>query len=199
MTEWALAQLALWGTPLLALTTFLSCLAMPVPASLMMLAAGAFTASGDLNLAAVISGALAGAVLGDQAGFVLARFGRSRLERFTSHGEARQRLMERARRLLHRRGGTGVFLSRWLFSPLGPYVNLACGAGGLSWARFTASGVSGEIVWVAVYVGLGAGFGDRIVLIADISADLSGFLAGLAMTGVLGWILLHLSRSRRRT
>jgi membrane-associated protein len=199
MTEWALSQLALWGVPLLALTTYLSCLAMPVPSSLMMLAAGAFTASGDLSLVAVSSGALTGAILGDQTGYALARFGRGRLTRFTARSDARQRLMERAQKFLTRWGGTGVFLSRWLFSPLGPYMNLASGAGGLSWARFTTSGVAGEMVWVVLYVGLGAAFGDQIMLVADLTADLSGFLAGLVVTVGLGWLLLRLSRSRHHS
>lgn len=52
----------------LALVSFLSCLALPVPASVVMLAAGALASAGDLALAPVALGALAGAVPGDQAG-----------------------------------------------------------------------------------------------------------------------------------
>lgn len=49
MSDTLLQLLATYGAPLLALTTFASCLALPVPSSLMMLAAGAFVASGDLS------------------------------------------------------------------------------------------------------------------------------------------------------
>ena len=50
MTEWLLNALATGGVPILAVITCLSCLAMPVPASLMMLGAGALAVSGDLSL-----------------------------------------------------------------------------------------------------------------------------------------------------
>ena len=81
MSDWIFQTLAAHGVPLLALATLLSCLALPVPSSLMMLAAGAFAASGDLALTGAALAALAGALLGDQLGFALGRSGQSRLDR----------------------------------------------------------------------------------------------------------------------
>ncbi len=68
----------------------------------------------------------------------------------------RAALMGKATGYLRDRGALAVFLSRWLFSPLGPYVNFAGGAARLDWGRFTWAGIAGETVWVALYVGLGA-------------------------------------------
>ncbi|MBD3765178.1 MAG: hypothetical protein IE927_10725 [Rhodobacterales bacterium] len=65
MTEALFALVPVWGAPAIGLITFLSCLALPVPASLAMLAGGAFVAAGDLALAPVARAALAGAVLGE--------------------------------------------------------------------------------------------------------------------------------------
>ena len=59
LSDWFLAQLPLYGPALLGITTFLSCLALPVPSSLMMIAAGAFVASGDLSLPMVAATAYA--------------------------------------------------------------------------------------------------------------------------------------------
>ena len=70
MTDWLLAAVPGYGPWLVAAVTFLSCLALPVPASLLMLAAGGFAAAGDLALWQVAGGALAGAVAGDQAGLL---------------------------------------------------------------------------------------------------------------------------------
>ena len=51
MTEWLLGLVPQYGMYLLAVCTFASCLALPIPASMLMLAAGGFVASGDLSLA----------------------------------------------------------------------------------------------------------------------------------------------------
>ena len=50
MTDWLLALVPQYGLLLLAATTFLSCLALPLPASILMLTAGGFAAAGDLVL-----------------------------------------------------------------------------------------------------------------------------------------------------
>ena len=82
---------------------------------------GAFVASGDLALFAVVLAAFAGVVSGDQVGFRAGSW-----------------------------GVTNVFLLRWLFSPLGPWVNLATGATGVGGLRFTVSDVLGEAIRVAL-------------------------------------------------
>jgi len=197
MNETLFQLLALYGVPLLALTTLASCLAMPVPSSLMMLTGGAFVATGDLALIPVASGALTGAILGDQAGYVLGRRGGGWLDTHLTHRPKRQRLFERARTFTHKRGGPGIFLTRWLFSPLGPYANLAAGASGLAWARFTFWGIAGEVVWVTVYVGLGYGFADNISMGAELATQALGFLAALGLTIFLGVWLLRTMRKPR--
>ena len=150
MTEAALDLLLGGGPVILALATFLSCLALPVPSSILMLSAGAFAASGDLNLATVVLAALAGAVLGDQAGFLLGRAGQGRIATLATRSDAARRLAADASRLIQHRGNTGVFLSRWLFSPLGPYVNFAAAGLGMDRSRFTLWAALGEVVWVTL-------------------------------------------------
>lgn len=50
MPDWLLGQVPTYGLWLFAASTFLSCLALPIPASILMLAAGGFVAAGDLPL-----------------------------------------------------------------------------------------------------------------------------------------------------
>ncbi|MBT8408072.1 MAG: VTT domain-containing protein [Alphaproteobacteria bacterium] len=197
MTETLLQLVASYGALVLGVATFLSCLAMPVPTSLMMLAGGAFVASGDLALASVAGAALTGAVFGDQAGYALGRSAGGRLLQEIERHPARARLVHKARGLLGRFGGTGVFLSRWLFSPLGPYVNLIGGAAGLGWARFSIASVLGETVWVALYIGLGAAFSSDVVLLADLLGNLVATLALVAVAAALGYLLLQRLREER--
>ena len=185
MSETLIALVPLYGLWLIAAVTFLSCLAVPVPSSLLMVAGGAFAASGDLSLLATGGAALAGALAGDQAGFAIGRRARGLLERLRQGSESRRALVRRAEAFAGRWGHAGVFLSRWLLSPLGPYVNFIGGATGMGWAAFTFWGAAGELVWVALYTGLGFVFSDQIRMIADLASNISGLLAA----GVLAWIL----------
>ena len=69
MTELVLAFAADYGVPLLFVVTLLSCLALPVPSSLLMLASGGFAASGDMSLIVAGLAAFTGAVIGDNLGY----------------------------------------------------------------------------------------------------------------------------------
>lgn len=77
MTDTLLALVPEHGALVLFIATFLSCLAVPIPSSLLMLAAGAFVASGDLAALPVAVAALSGAILGDQVGYGIGHSGES--------------------------------------------------------------------------------------------------------------------------
>ena len=96
MSDWFLAAVGSWGIPALALATFLSCLAVPLPSSMMMLAAGAFAASGDLVLWQVMAAALTGALIGDQLGYAAGRLGGPSLVARLSRAPQRATLVRRA-------------------------------------------------------------------------------------------------------
>ncbi len=193
MTDAILPLVPVWGVWLVAAVTFLSCLALPVPASLVMLAAGAFSAAGDLSLATAAGAAFAGAVAGDHLGYALGRLGGGALDRAMARAPQRRAALDRARDALHARSGMAVFLTRWLLSPLGPYVNVAAGAARLPLARFTLPDLLGEGVWVAGYTGLGFAFAGQIELLGDVLGNASGALAAGAVAVVLAlWLMRRL-------
>lgn len=189
MTDTLFGLLPVYGAWILLIATFLSCLAVPVPTSLMMLAGGAFAASGDLDLAAVLLAAWIGALLGDQAGYFIGRRGGAPLLARAQRAPHAAEPIARATSYLHRRGGSAVFFSRWLFSPLGPYVNFIGGAGRLRWPVFTLWSATGEAVWVVIYVALGYAFASRIDAVASVTGNLAGFLAAAVVAVLLGRLL----------
>jgi membrane protein YqaA with SNARE-associated domain len=132
MTEALFGLIPTYGAWILMIATFLSCLAIPVPTSLIMLAGGAFIASGDLNVFSVVAAAWGGAILGDQAGYFVGRSGGAPLLARARNAPRAAEPIARATSYLHRRGGSAVFFSRWLLSPLGPYVNFIGGAAALA-------------------------------------------------------------------
>lgn len=178
-----------YGVAVLVVATFLSCIAMPIPASLIMLAGGAFAAGGDIGLTPAIAACLVGAVLGDQAGYAIGARGAGLLDRIEAQYPARAVLIARARNFTAKWGAPGVFFSRWLVSPLGPYVNLISGASRARWVRFTTWSVLGEIVWVSIYIGLGFTFSGYIADIAQVASNFVGLLAAIAVAIVVGRIV----------
>ena len=131
MTDSIFALVTTYGYFGVFICAYLSCLLVPVPTSLMMLAGGALAASGDISAPILIVAAFIGAVLGDQTGYLVGRkFGRRALTRL-ARSPARARVIARAEKTVDERGGIGVFFSTWFVAPLGPYVNVAAGAGGL--------------------------------------------------------------------
>jgi len=82
-----------------------------------------------------------------------------------------------------------VFFSRWLVSPLGPYVNFLSGGTRVNWLTFTLWDIAGEAVWVGLYVGLGFAFSDQLEAVGQILGNLSGALAAGLVTFALGWML----------
>ena len=195
MTEWLLALVPQYGLWLLALTTFCSCLALPFPASILMLTAGGFVAAGDLVMWQAYGAAAAGAVAGDQVGFWAGRrFGTRLLARLRAD-PARDRLLARAVDLMEKRGLVAVYLSRWLFSPLGPWVNLTAGSTGYGWHRFTAAGVAGEATWAAIYVGAGFVFAGNVEAASSMLGSVLGIVAGGAAVIILGVWLFNSQRS----
>lgn len=198
MTDALFGLVADYGVWVLAASCYLSCLLVPIPTSLLMLAGGAFVAAGDLDGSTALAGAWLGAVLGDQTGYAVGRRFGPLLERFADQRVSRQKLYRRATETVRHKGEIGVFFSTWLFAPLGPWVNMAAGASGLAWHRFSLWDAAGEAIWVFGYIALGYSFAGQLTLIGDLTSSLSGFLAAAAITALLGWMLLRRMRKPGR-
>ncbi len=188
---YVLLGLAQYGLPALFGAILVAALGVPLPGTLLLLAAGAFVAQGGLDLWWVLGLATAAAVLGDQLGYGLGRWGSARLvARLSRWGGGADRLGQ-AERLARRWGGWGVFLSRWLLTPLGPVLNLTSGLARYPWPAFLCFDVAGEAVWVTLYVTLGRLFSDQAQTLSAALGNLTWALVGLVGIAVLGRLLLR--------
>lgn len=191
-----LAFMADYGPVAIAILLAAGQFGVPLPTSLALITAGALAAAGDTDLVTSALLALAGAVSGDQAGFYAGRLinnatGLSGNRAGKGKNSNRlSRAVSKATPLVDRYGATGVFFTRWLVTPLGPAVNVAAGAGGLSWPRFTLAATTGEIIWVAAYIGLGYGFAANVEALAGLIGNLSLGVAALTVAVYLGYRLV---------
>lgn len=196
MTDVIFTLVADYGVGIVFCVTFLSCLALPVPSSLLMITSGGFAATGDLELMSVLFAAFAGAVLGDNTGYWIARGLGEKLDTWLDNHPRRAALKSKGTAFMDKRGGSSVFFSCWLVAPLGPYINYISGITKFTWPRFAMWGVLGEIVWVGLYVGLGYVFADNITALASLMGNASGFVTALAVVTALGWWLVRAARKQ---
>ena len=186
MTETVLALIPDYGLLVLFVVIALACMAVPLPASVLTLTAGSFSAVGDLSLVLVLAVAFVAFAIGDQSAFWIAqRFGRVPIKRLATSRRFGP-VICRSEALLQERGALAVFLSHTIFSPTCPYVTYLSGAGGLSWGRFTAVALPGAAMWVGAYAGLGFVFATQLEQIATLISNFLGVvLAAALVIGVL--------------
>jgi membrane-associated protein len=177
-----------YGVAVVFAAVALGCFGVPAPATVSLVVAGAFIASGDLALVPVLVTGFVAAIIGDQAGYWAGVSGSrwaERLQASTRTGDT----IAKSRALIRRWGPLGVFLSRWLVSPLGPPVNVASGMLGMPWPVFTAAGVAGKAIWVGLFTGLGYAFSHSLATVAEVSGTIAWSLVLAVLGAALVWAL----------
>jgi membrane protein DedA with SNARE-associated domain len=195
MSDYLLSTLGVYGLPVLFGILLVGSIGVPMPSSLLLVAAGSFVEQGEMSLWPVLALSTAGAIIGDTLGYTLGRSGGRRLTGRITNLVGGQERLKAAEDWLKRRQGAGVFLSRWLLTPLGPVINLICGATNYPWPRFLLYDVLGEALWVVLYVLLGQFFSDRVQAMSDLLGDFTWMILGLIIAFVLGWILFRQFRT----
>jgi len=121
-----------YGYPIRWLVIFMAAVGLPLPTSLVLLAAGAFAAHGDFNIALLMGITIAAASCGDSVGYFIGRcWGSKTLDWL---GKPRRlklisaRTITRSRHYFKCKSGWAIFFSRFLFSALGGVMNLLAGA-----------------------------------------------------------------------
>ena len=196
LSDQLLAALVLYGLPVLFGVILLAAIGVPLPGTLLLVAAGSFVEQGQLSFWWVIALAAAAAVAGDNIGYALGRWGGRRaalrLARWFG-GEAR---LLQAETTARRWGGPGIFLTRWLLAPIGPAVNLTSGFAAYPWPAFLFFDVTGELLWVVLYVMAGQIFSNRVQAMAELLGDLTWLIVGILAVCVRGWMFLQSFRPR---
>ena len=195
ITDQVLGALLVYGLPVLFGAIFVCSFGFPFPVSLVLVAAGSFAQQGEMKLWQVIVVATVSAVLGDNLEYGLARWGGRRLISRISRrigGEAR---IKEAESFTRQWSGAGIFLSRWLVAPLGPWVNVTSGIASYPWQRFLLWDLLGQLLWVVIYVILGYVFSDRVQAMVEVLGNLAWVIVGLIIAFILGWKLVRFARS----
>ena len=148
--------LAEYGYGLVFLVIALEAMGLPLPGESMIIAAAIYCATtGKLSIYGVVPAAIAGAVMGDNFGYLIGRWAGFRLlRRFGRHIGLTDKRLELGRYLFKRHGGKVVFVGRFI-AILRTFVALLAGANRMEWKSFLLWNAVGGIVWASLY-GVGA-------------------------------------------
>jgi membrane protein DedA with SNARE-associated domain len=198
MNDQLLALVSQYGTPALFGIVAIAAVGAPLPITLLLIVAGSMISQGAMNLWWTIALAGAGSILGDQAGYAIGRWGGEKaIGRFGALlGKKRARL-EAWEAKAKAWGGPGIFITRWLLSPLGPWINLASGTAGYPWRRFLFWDALGEMTGAVLYISLGRFFSDRVMALDAVLGNLTWAVGALLAAIILGYQLVASVRRAR--
>lgn len=184
MSDFLLTQVINYGAPILGAIVFVSALGLPIPATVIVIAAGSFSREGFLPWHTTGLIALICVVLGDVIGFAVGHYARGPvLSRF-----GRSDQWAKAEGFFQRWGGMAVFLTRFLITGIATPVNVIAGMGNISFRTFLLYDVSGEAIWIFGYGGLGYLFGSQWEVVGEFISSFGGLILGLAILAIGIWL-----------
>lgn len=173
------------GLPLLFLVVGAESAGIPLPGETSLVLAAVLAQHGHFNIVAVIVVAAAGAIVGDNVGYWIARKGGRRLlKRWGRIARWSDKALPRAERFFERHGGKTVFVGRFI-AFLRITAAWLAGLSGMSWWRFFLWNAAGGICW-ATLVGLVAYYTSKA------AADAIGHYGVLVGGGALALAALGL-------
>jgi membrane protein DedA with SNARE-associated domain len=179
MSEFFLTQVINYGAPLIGFILFLGALGFPVGASLVVIAAGAFSQQGILDWPSAILIGLIGAVIGDTLSYSIGHYAKD----WTQQRFGTSPAWINASQSFQNNAGWAIYLTRWLITAIAIPTNLIAGGSGYKLSRFLLYDLIGEFTWIALYGGLGYWFGSEWELVYDFISNFGGLVLGIALLG----------------
>jgi membrane protein DedA with SNARE-associated domain len=155
-------------------------LGIPVPGETMLVTAAIYAGTtGRLSIFWVIVASSAGAILGDNIGYVIGRTGGYRLlKRYGRYIRLEENRLRLGQYLFHKHGPKVVFFGRFV-SVLRIFAAFLAGVNHMHWRRFLIFNAAGGIIWSTIY-------GIAAYLLGQQLLRLSGPVdAALAVAGVM--------------
>ena len=177
-----------YGYLVVFLLVMLESIGLPMPGETALIAAALYAGSTHkLEIGWVIAVAIAGAIIGDNIGFSLGRYGGARL--LLRHGH-RIGLHEGRLKigiwLFRRHGGKVVFWGRFV-SVLRTYAAFLAGTNKMAWSRFLVFNAAGAIVWATLYGVVYYEFGGALRRLSTTIDIVLGVVGTVILVSFLVW------------
>jgi membrane protein DedA with SNARE-associated domain len=178
--------LSTYGYAIVFLVVAAESLGLPLPGETILALAAVSAGTHQMSIAGVIAAAAAGAVIGDNVGYWIGRWGGYRLlRRYGHYIRVDERRLLIGRYLADRHGGKVVLFGRFV-SILRTYAALLAGTTQMGWRRFLVFNAAGGVLWAATYGVAFAYFGSAVTSLQPSVAVAAGAVALIAfVTGLV--------------
>ncbi len=192
-----------YGYVALWITVFVAAVGIPIPITLLLLAAGAFAALGDFNLALLFVNSFSALICGDNTGYWIGRIWGSRVLNWIERSKRWNKMIPpqriaQSRQYFRHRGGWAIFLSRFLFAAFGGIINLLSGSELYPYPYFLFFDSSGEALGAIIPLSLGFVFGASWEAVGDVLGYSSFLILSLLIVILLVFRLIRNARILRQ-
>jgi len=158
-----------------------------LPGDSLLFAAGAFAASGALDLASLLGLLSVAAVLGDAVNYTIGHFMGPKVFTQQDGRFLKKEYLDRTHQFYEKYGGKTIIIARFvpIVRTFAPFV---AGVGSMTYAKFASYNVMGGVLWVAVCVGAGYVFGN-IPLVKD---NFTLVILGIIFVSILPGLIEYL-------
>jgi membrane protein DedA with SNARE-associated domain len=169
----------------------------PVPGETVLIAAAVYAGAGKLNVVLVGVLALIAAVVGDNIGYGLGRWGgRELVLRFGRYVLLTEKRLDAAHRWFERHGGKVVVVARFV-EGLRQANGWIAGITGMHWLRFAIFNALGAVLWVATWLTVGYVSGRHIDTVYSAITRYAIYIGIGVAVALLVLIIRHVLRRRR--
>lgn len=169
-------------------------LGVPFPGETALIAAALYAGStGKLDIFLVVAVAAAGAIVGDNIGFTIGRYGGFViLKRYGHYVHIDDRRLKIGRYVFTRHGAKVVFFGRFV-SVLRTYAAFLAGTNRMEWPRFLFFNAAGAVVWASAY---GFGYYEFGAALKGLQTPVDAGIGAAASLIVVGF-LVYAKRKER--
>jgi len=177
----------------------LESLGVPIPGETTLIAAALYAGSTHrLNFVALGVVAAVAAIVGDNIGYLIGRFGGYRLlRRYGHYVRVDEAKLKVGRYLFDRHGGKVVFIGRFI-SVLRTYAAFLAGVNMMSWRRFLVYNAAGGIAWATVVTASAYLLGTAVHRVSTAITIAGAVLLVVVLVVLLVYIRRHLKRLEAR-
>jgi membrane protein DedA with SNARE-associated domain len=169
----------------------------PVPGETVLIAGAIFAGSGQLNIVAVGVVGFCAAVVGDNIGYGIGRFGGRRIvDRWGKYVFLTPERLDKAERFFDRQGAKIITIARFI-EGLRQANGIIAGITQMHWLRFIAYNALGAALWVGTWVSVGYFAGQHITAIYDGITMYSLYAAIGAVVLIAAWIVHRIYKRRK--
>lgn len=163
----------------------------PVPGETILIAAAVYAGAGKLNIVAVVLIGILAAVVGDNIGYAIGRFGgHSLVIRFGKYVFLTEERLDKTEQFFNHHGGKVVTIARFV-EGLRQANGIVAGITEMPWPKFVFFNALGAILWVSFWGSIGFFAGNNITPIYNSITHYSLIFGIVAAVVLLAVFLFH--------